>query len=337
MQTGIIFNEHYTQRRKHYTCCNKAFMKFGEKLMNEKTAVVTGANGFIGSAMTKYLSAQGVEVWALVQSGSDLSVFEGCGLIHTVPFSLGQPFEAIPMLPDKPDLFYHFAWKSVSDEHKNSPEVQLQNIKFSLDTLRLAESINAKKIIFAGTVAEYAYNGEHITGDDLSAPNNFYGAAKASARIFCTLYAYQHNLPFIWTIISSIYGPGRCDNNLITYAITSLLKGEKPSFTKLEQMWSYIYIDDLMSALYLVGLNGKSGTTYPIGSGERKRLYEFIDIIRNAVNPSLPVGIGDILYKKAQIDNSVVDIELLTECGFTPRFTFEEGIKPTIEYFKQKL
>lgn len=152
--------------------------------MERKIAVVTGANGFIGSAMTKYLSAQGVEVWGLVQSGCNTSVFDGCELIHTVPFSLEEPSAAIPLLPKAPDLFYHFAWKSVSDEHKNNPEVQLQNIKFSLDTLRLAESINAKKIIFAGTVAEYAYNGEHITGEDLSAPNNFYGAAKASARIF---------------------------------------------------------------------------------------------------------------------------------------------------------
>lgn len=303
--------------------------------MKRKIAVVTGANGFIGSAMTKYLSAQGVEIWALVHNASDTSVFSSCDLIHAVPFSLENPNAAAALLPDAPDLFYHFAWKSVSDENKNDPEIQLQNIKFSLDVLRLAESINAKKIIFAGTVAEYAYNGEHITGDDLSAPNNFYGAAKASARIFCSLYAYQHSLPFIWTIISSIYGPGRRDNNLITYTITSLLKGIRPSFTGLEQMWSYIYIDDLISALYLVGLNGKVGLTYPIGSGERKRLCEFIEIIRNAVNPSLPVGIGEIPYKKAQIDNSVVDIELLKQCGFTPRFTFEEGIKPTVEYFKQ--
>lgn len=303
---------------------------------NKKTAIITGANGFIGSALTRYLCGRGAEVWALIQKGADTGMFQGCACVHTVPFSLEHTMDSAALLPQGADLFYHFAWKGVSGIQKNDPDTQLQNIQFSLDTLRLAQQLHANKIIFAGSVSEYAYNGKAVTGDDPPAPSDFYAAAKAAARVVCGHYACQNKLPFIWTLISSIYGPGRRDNNLITYAITSLLKGERPVFTKLEQVWDYIYIDDLIHALYLVGLHGESGKTYPIGSGEEKQLSEYVASIRNAIDPTLPVGIGEIPYKTNRIDHSVINSEPLRELGFSPCFSFEQGIALTIDYFRHQ-
>ena len=146
----------------------------------------------------------------------------------------------------------------------------------------------------------------------------------------------QTGISLIWTLITSIYGPGRDDNNLLSYAIKTLLKGEKPSFTRLEQQWDYLYIDDLMGALFALGNKGVGGKVYPIGSGEHRQMREYVEIIRRLINPNAELGIGDLPYKTAQIDNQIMDIsELIRDTSFSRRYSFEQGIQKTIDFFKK--
>ena len=117
-----------------------------------------------------------------------------------------------------------------------------------------------------------------------------------------------------------------------------MLKGEKPSFTGLEQQWDYLYIDDLIDALVAVGEKGIGGKTYPIGSGENKQIVEYVKIIRDMIDPTLPLGIGDIPYKNKTIDNQILDIsELNEDTGFTARYSFESGIRLRIDYYKNAI
>lgn len=80
-----------------------------------------------------------------------------------------------------------------------------------------------------------------------------------TAYDYLKAYCAFQGLDLIWPLITSIYGTGRDDNNLLSYVIKSFLKGEKPSTTKLEQRWDYLHVEDLMRALYLLGLKGKGG------------------------------------------------------------------------------
>ncbi len=298
-----------------------------------KTVIIMGANGFIGSHLSqKYLSA-GWSVYCLVQKESNLKL-NGSKVLE---FDLETMYKLEDKLPKNADIFYNLAWVGVSTTYKNDFDVQHKNIAYSLKALQLAEKIQCSKIIYPGSVSEYAYSNKPVNGEDKPCPADMYSACKTSAHFICDLYARQKALDFLWVLIPSIYGPGREDNNILTYAIKTFLNNDKPSFTKLEQMWDYIYIDDLIQALYLIGVKGKYQKTYVIGSGTANRLYNYIEIIRDLINPSLPLGVGELPYKTNQIDNSIVDIKMLQEdTGFIPQYTFTDGIKKTIEYFKNK-
>lgn len=102
-------------------------------------------------------------------------------------------------------------------------------------------------------------------------------------------------------------------------------------------MWDYIYIDDLIEALYLLGLHGKPDGVYPIGSGQARPLAEYIRQIQAEIAPDAPLGIGALPYKfGSKPDNSVLDISSLREdTGFAPQVSFEEGIGRTIAYFRE--
>lgn len=299
-----------------------------------KKAIITGANGFIGSRLVHILQEKGVETYALVQKDMDYSNITG----NIVEFELDNISLVQDNLPFDVDCFYHFAWKGVSSSYKNDYVLQMDNINSSLNAMCLAEYLKCKKIIFPGSVSEYAYSDRPVDGKGNPCPADMYSACKVAVHNICEVYAKQHDLSFIWLLIPSIYGPGRSDNNIITYAIKELLNANKPLFTKLEQLWDYLYIDDLLHALYLIGCNGIGGNIYALGSGDVRPLSQYIEIIRNSIDPDLPFEIGALPYKTKQIDNSIVDLSLLCEhTGFEPQYSFEVGIMKTIEYFKEKL
>ena len=121
------------------------------------------------------------------------------------------------------------------------------------------------------------------------------------------------------------------------YCIYSLLKGEKPLLTKAEQAWDYIYSVDCAKALYSVAKNGKHGAAYPLGSGKAYPLREYFECIRDYIDPLLPLGIGDKQYSNEQIMYLCADISVLTkDTGFVPEYSFEAGIKETINWAKKR-
>ena len=298
--------------------------------------VIVGANGFIGSHLCLHLATQGYQVIALVQKGLPYDFLQNIDNIICLDFS----FDDLHLLNGNSNLegatmLYHMAWAGVSTTYKNEAIIQAQNILYGIKVLEFADVNDIRRVIVPGSASEYACGKGIIDGHNNPAPSDLYSAAKVATRYVCQTYARQHNIQFLWATITSIYGPGRNDNNLITYAIKTLLQGEKPSFTGLQQQWDYLYIDDLMSALQAIGEKGIDGKIYPVGSGEHKQMAEYVKILRDKIDPSLPLGIGELPYKNKTIDNQILDITALkADTGFAPRFTFEQGIDLTINYFK---
>lgn len=302
-----------------------------------KKVLIVGANGFLGSRLSIALANKGYRVVALVDKRFPYDKLRNIQNITIIEFIL----EELELVSEKSllsgiDTLYHFAWAGVNALTRNESEIQVQNVMFGLKVLEFANRLKIKRVIIPGSAAEVSCRKGIITGNEIPAPSDMYSSAKVATRYICQTYARLHDIDLIWTLITSIYGPGRNDNNLITYIIQTLLKGEKPSTTGLEQKWDYLYIDDLLRALILLGEKGVGGKVYPIGSGEQKQMREYVEIIRKLIDPSLPIGIGEIPYKNPeQIDNQICDIsELYQDTGFKAQYDFQRGINITIQYFK---
>lgn len=304
-----------------------------------KKVLVVGANGFLGSRLSLTLADRGCEVIAFVDSRFPYTSLKDSKHIQIVEFLL-EEMEKVYDLPllNGIDTLYHFAWLGVNALNRNEAEIQVQNVVYGIKVMEFAKHHNIKRVIIPGSAAEVSCGDGIITGEENPAPSDMYSATKVATRYVCQTYARQHGIDLIWTLITSIYGPQRKDNNLISYCIQSLLKGEKPSFTGLEQQWDYLHVEDLMEALVLLGEKGKGGKVYPVGSGEHRQMKDYVEIIRQIINPSAPIGIGDIPYKNPnKIDNQVLDISSLkTDTGFLPKWTFEKGIISVIENFKNE-
>lgn len=303
-----------------------------------KKVLIIGANGFLGNKLTRYLLKKDVEIVAFVPIGFDYSNVSCLPEVTCVEFSFGSLVSLDHIEPIKDiDTIYNMAWIGVNARDRNNAPLQLSNVECNLEVAEFAKGNGISRLIVPGSAAQYACSGRVIDGAGAPAPSDLYSAAKVATYYYLSTYCTLNGIDLIWPLVTSIYGTGRDDNNLLSYVIKSFLKGEKPSTTKLEQKWDYLHVEDLMVALYLLGQNGKGGRMYPVGSGQSGTLREYVEIIRDAIDPTLPIGIGEIPYKNSQIDNQVLDISSLKkDTGFEPSILFSEGIQDVINFFKNK-
>lgn len=302
-------------------------------------AIITGADGFLGRHLVDRLLAEGVEVWAIVYPESPMKdVYLGRPFVTTVCTDYSQLALHTSSFPKGIDAFYHLAWQGVNAESRDDFEMQSQNIGLTFNCLKFAHDIGVNKFIIPGSTSEYLEYGKPINEKALPTPQNAYGAVKVALRYLSKAYADQISVGLIYTVITGIYASDRKDNNVIFYTIDKLLRGEKPSLTKLEQKWDYVYIDDVVEALYLIGDKGRPGKFYAIGSGDNKPLYEYIEQIREYIKPSASLGIGEIPYKNEILPSSCIDLSALQDdTGFVPKVGFAEGIRRVINEYRKEM
>ena len=303
------------------------------------TYVITGADGFIGRHVTRHLSAAGHSVTALVMPKSPTrGAIDGLRGVNVVECDLLRLDAVRGQIPTSPDVVLHLAWAGVAADSRDDMAVQRVNVDLSLSVVRLAAEIHAARFVLPGSTMEYSLGEKVISGvDDVPTPQNAYGAAKVASRFLCEALARRLGLRFNYVIFSSVYGPDRKDGNVIYYVIRALLKGESPKLTKMEQLWDFIHIDDLVRALVAVCERGVGGRTYPIGYGGKVRLAEYIREIHKLINPAIELGIGARPYDYGRRPQSCVDTTALAQdTGFAPRIAFSDGIVAVIKQIQEE-
>lgn len=293
--------------------------------------VITGATGMIGASLARIATDCGIKVLCIVRKGSSrLKNLPDSPLITVLLANL-EEYRSIT-LPDRYDVFFHLAWDKTFGVSRDDVDIQVENVQFTLDAVRLAHRLGCNVFVGAGSQAEYGIVSEPLRGDTPVNPLSGYGIAKYAAGRLAKLLCNQIGMRYNWVRILSVYGPIDASHTLIMYTINELRKGHSPELTKCEQVWDYLYCDDAAEALLAIGERGVDGHVYPLGSGEKRTLLEYIEIIRNEISPNQPLSIGRKEYYPYQPMYLVADIsELSNDTGWKPMRDFRNGIKQIIK------
>lgn len=305
-----------------------------------KKAVITGPTGVIGTALIEKLIAENVEVFAVCRPNSKrINIISQNPLVHIIKCGMDNFAELKNLIGTTCDAFFNLAWGGTEDPlNRFDMYLQTQNIKYSLDAVRAAIDLKCKVFVGAGSQAEYGTKSGVMRPDTFPEPVSGYGMAKLCAGQMTRYQCQKAGIRHIWPRILSIYGIGDGKQTLISSAIRSMLVGEKLSMTAGEQLWDYLYAGDVADAFFAMAEKGKNGAVYVVGSGQVKPLKDYINIIRDLINPTLEIGFGDRPYFKDQVMHLEADITSLTkDTGWQPKTTFEEGIKKLIEYHRNSL
>ena len=297
-------------------------------------AIVTGANGFVGSNVVKKLTTEGIDVLAIDISFNS-SRLEPSNKIELLELSIADIDKLKEMIKDKEyELFYHFAWIGSAGPKRADENVQTQNVLWTVDCLKLAQEIGCKKFICAGSIMEYESMANSYNQNTKPAINNIYSAAKSYAHQLCKPIANQLGIELVWAYITNAYGIGENSPRFINTTLRKIIKHEPLEFTSGMQNYDFVYIDDIAKAFYLLGLYGKANKGYMIGSGDAKPLKEFVIEMCNCFGVE-PV-FGSIPFSGVNLGLDVYSIkEIQSDCGFKCDISFKEGIIRTKEWWEK--
>lgn len=300
-----------------------------------KRVIVTGANGFVGSAVIRELIKNDVEVLALCHKIPEKKIISD--LITYKEFELSKIEELKDIvINDYYDTFYHFAWAGSAGSDRGNTKLQLQNVQWTIDALNFAKSIGCKRFIGVGSIAEYESMANIYTDGNKPGLAYIYGSAKISAHAIAMSIAANIGIDLIWASITNGYGVGDNTNRMLNNTIRTIIKGENPQFTSGTQNYDFVYIDDVARAFYLIGKNGKPFHSYLIGSGNAKPLKEFLLEMKESIAKDVDFIFGDVPFTGVNLDLSIFDTKKTEkDTGFKAEISFAEGVKRTYEWLKK--
>ena len=290
----------------------------------------------IGVALIEECLRHDIEIYAVVRSSSGKAGRLPLNdKIHLTDCSLEDLSDLPGRIPGGCDTFYHIAWGNTGEARNKSTELQSRNIFYTLQAVRTAAELGCRRFIGAGSQAEYGpMDVEKISPDSPVNPSTPYGASKLAAGHLAGMLCRELGMECIWPRIFSVYGKYEKETTMVASGLRKMLAGEPTEFTPAMQRWDYLYSRDAGRAFYLIGEKGKGGSVYCVGSGQARPLKEYIEEMAALTGAGKP-GIGAKPYPPGAVMNLCADIGTLTgDTGFIPEYTFEQGIRETIEWIK---
>ena len=324
--------------------------------------LVTGGAGFIGSNFIKYMLSKynyNIINLDLLTYAGNLNNLDEIKHLDNYNFIKGDICDKALLEEifenNNIDIVINFAAESHVDRSIDGPEVFLRtNILGTQALLDTAKKYWKKdfsnkysreykqgcKFIQVSTDEVYGSLGKTglFTEETPLCPNSPYSCSKASADMFVRAYHETYGLPINITRCSNNYGPYQFPEKLIPLMINNAINDKKlPVYGDGMQVRDWLYVEDHCSAIDAVLHKGVYGETYNVGGNNEKENIFIVNSILEALDKSenLISYVEDRLGhdRRYAIDNS----KIMRELGWVPKYTFEEGIKLTIDWYLDNL
>lgn len=324
--------------------------------------IVTGGAGFIGSAVTRRILA--TTDWRLV----NLDKLTYSGNLDSLAGVAADPrYRFVQMdicdrdgiasllKKEQPDALLHLAAETHVDRSIDGPSEFIQtNI---VGTYQLLDNVTQYwKGLDAARRASFRFH--HVSTDEVYGslgpeglftevspyqPNSPYSASKAASDHLARSWFHTFGLPVITTNCSNNYGPYQFPEKLIPLMILRATQGQPlPVYGKGENIRDWLYVEDHADALITVLRRGRVGEVYNVGGNSERRNIDVVNTVCALLDEMLPdaphrphAGLIDFVTDRPGHDaRYAVDCsKLSSELGWSPRETFETGLRKTVRWY----
>jgi dTDP-glucose 4,6-dehydratase len=324
----------------------------------EKTIIITGGAGFIGSHVVRrfvnnYPAYRIINADKLTYAGN----LENLTDIESKPNYI---FEKIDIVDKQsvldlfakynPDGIIHLAAESHVDRSITGPdEFVFTNIVGTVNLLSAALSswkndFNGKLFYHISTDEVYGSLGSEglFTEETAYDPKSPYSASKASSDHLARAFSHTFGIPMVISNCSNNYGPNQFPEKLIPLAINNIKNSKPiPVYGKGENIRDWLYVEDHATAIDLIFHRGRAGETYNIGGNNEWKNIDLIKLLCRIMDRKLERNSGTseklITYVKDRpghdaryaIDSS----KLQNELDWSPIPRFEDGLEKTVDWY----
>ena len=331
---------------------------------DKKTILITGGAGFIGSALIRYIikntSHSVVNIDKLTYSGnleSLGSISSSNYIFEQLDICNGNELQRV-LTNTQPDIIMHLAAESHVDRSIDGPGDFIKtNIVGTFTLLEQTRSYwqslevdKKENFRFLHVSTDEVYGDLEGTTDFFSEetpynPSSPYSASKASSDHLVRAWYRTYGLPVLITNCSNNYGPCQFPEKLIPHVILNALEGKNlPIYGDGKQIRDWLYVEDHVSALMRVAIDGNVGETYNIGGNNEiqnievvKKICIILDEIVTKKMNDITSFIELITYVKDRpghdVRYAINANKIQRDLGWKPKENFESGIRKTVEWY----
>ena len=315
------------------------------------TLLITGGAGFIGSnfifyMMKKYPDYRIVCLDSLTYAGN----------INTLKPVMNLPrfrfvkaditdIAAVDMVfsEEKPDIVVNFAAESHVDRSITSPllftETNLVGTQVLADACVKHNTPHFHQVstdeVYGDTAAD---KGVYCTENAPLCPSNPYSASKAAADLLVLAYHRTYGLTVTVSRCTNNYGPHQHTEKLIPLMTVNALRGlPLPVYGDGKNIRDWLYVEDHCRAIDMIIHSGKSGEIYNISGGEEMRNIDTVKLILSLLEKDSSL-IKFTADRKGHDRRYCVDSsKIRSELGWKPLVRFNDGLRMTVEWYKQSM
>jgi UDP-glucose 4-epimerase len=294
----------------------------GETELQNRRILVTGGSGFIGRQVVSDLLSAGAQVRVLdlqPHPNPDVDLVQGDMIERDVlDAALQGGIDGVVHLA---------AVTSVLRSVEHPVLTHRTNVEATAMLLEGARNAGATSLVFTSTNAVAGpMRGSAITESEVLAPLTPYGATKAAGEMLMSAYTAAYGLRCAVLRLTNVYGPGMQAKDSIVARLMRAIRmgGIFEIYGDGRQVRDYVHAADVTAAVRLGLLDERWAGPTVIGAGRSLSVLEVIDAVRQVTGAELDVQHGPA--RPGEMPAVIVDSRAARERGWSPRYTFEEGL-----------
>lgn len=291
--------------------------------------LVTGASGFLGSALCPRLAAAGYEVHAVSRSDHP----NRPGALNWWRCDLRDRDAVSRLLGEaRPEIVFHLAGRTAAARELTLvPETFLDNLATSVNVLTAAATIEGCRVVLAGSLEEPAPE------EAQPLPSSPYAVSKWAASTYGRMFHALFGVPVTCARIFMVYGPGQRERWKLVPSVTiSLLRGEAPRLSSGTRAIDWIYIDDVVDGLMAIArVPAAAGRTVDLGTGSLTTIRDIVRILAELVGGGIEPVFGALPerpHEQQRVANAAESVRLL---GWKPATSLRQGLESTVTWCRR--
>ena len=313
-----------------------------------RAILVTGAAGFIGSHLVEELVGQGHHVRAFVRynSRNEWGWLQALHFLEDVEVHAGdiRDYDSVKNAVRGVDIIFHLAALIGIPYSYLSPLAYIKtNIEGTYNVLQAAREEGVQRVVHTSTSEVYGtaryvpINEEH----PLQAQSP-YAATKIAADQIALSFHRSFDLPLVVVRPFNTFGPHQSTRAVIPTIITQVLAGNRTiRLGNLNPTRDFNYVRDTVSGMLAVGLSDLTvGQVVNIGSGKEISIGDLVELIKGIAGSEFVMEQEETRVRPegSEVERLVCDNRRAFELtGWTPKYTLAEGLRETVDWFKQNL
>ena len=296
--------------------------------LHDKTVLVTGATGFIGTHLVEELIAQKLKVVVLARDLTKLTF--DTSHVTVIPGDITADFE----LPHV-DVVFHLAAFATVPRCIKDPKTALHVNTFG--TVNLLEKLKdmSPRFVYASTLGVYGRTShELVKEEDRTSPVEPYAASKLAAEHFVVAYKRAYHMNTVVARIFNCYGEGLGTHLVVHQIIDQLLHKDTVELGNTEPIRDFIYVKDVVDALIFLAEHGDEDV-YNVGTGKGTSIQELAETLATIAGKE--AAITSVEHRKqsktVEINTSIADISKIKTLGWKPKHLLVEGLKRTYQHY----